>query len=80
MNMAGEQPATFKQKPAFGAAAWRYTIPGQGNSNWAEICHLLAAQNYRGAICIELEDADYNGSEAGEKAGIIAGAQFLSAC
>ena len=62
-----EQPATFKKSPAFGAAAWRYTIPGQGNSNWAEICRLLAEQSYQGAICIELEDADYNGSEAGEK-------------
>lgn len=75
-----EQPATFKENPAFGAAAWRYTIPGQGNSNWAEICRLLQAGGYQGAISIELEDANYNGSESGEKAGFIAGAQFLSAC
>ena len=75
-----EQPATFKQSPAFGAAAWRYTIPGQGDSNWGEICRILSAHNYQGAICIELEDANYNGSEAGEKAGFLAGAQFLSAC
>ena len=74
------QPATFKTSPDFGAAAWRYTIPGQGDSNWGEICRLLETQNYQGAICIELEDANYNGSEAGEKAGLIAGAQFLSAC
>ena len=75
-----EQPATFKQSPAFGATAWRYTIPGQGNSNWSEICRVLRDTNYGGAICIELEDADYNGSEAGEKAGLLAGARFLSAC
>ncbi|HEX8234776.1 MAG TPA: hypothetical protein VF600_02380 [Abditibacteriaceae bacterium] len=25
-----EQPATFKENPAFGTTAWRYTIPGQG--------------------------------------------------
>lgn len=75
-----EQSATFKQNPAFGAAAWRYTIPGQGNSNWGEICRILGEQNYQGAICIELEDANYNGSEAGEKAGLLAGAQFLSHC
>lgn len=75
-----EQSATFKENPAFGAAAWRYTIPGQGNSNWGEICRLLSEQNYKGAICIELEDANYNGSEAGEKAGLLASAQFLSAC
>ena len=75
-----EQPATFKRNPAFGATAWRYTIPGQGDSNWGEICRILSAQNYQGAICIELEDANYNGSEAGEKAGLLAGAQFLSHC
>ena len=75
-----EQAATFKESPAFGAAAWRYTIPGQGDSNWGEICRLLVEHDYGGAICIELEDANYNGSEAGEKAGLIAGAQFLSAC
>ena len=75
-----EQPATFKKSPSFGAAAWRYTIPGHGDSNWGEICRLLSAQDYQGAICIELEDADYNGSEAGEKAGFLASAQFLSSC
>ncbi len=75
-----EQSATFKPSPAFGAAAWRYTIPGQGNSNWGEICRVLSDQNYQGAICIELEDVNYNGSEAGEKAGLLASAQFLSAC
>ena len=75
-----ELPAAFKTSPAFGEAAWRYTIPGHGNSNWSEICRLLSEQNYGGAICIELEDANYNGSEAGEKAGLLAGAQFLSDC
>lgn len=75
-----ELPAAFKRSPAFGEAAWRYTIPGHGNSNWSEICRVLSEQNYQGAICIELEDANYNGSEAGEKAGLLAGAQFLSGC
>ena len=75
-----EQAATFKRNPKFGAAAWRYTIPGQGNSNWGEICRVLSERKYQGAICIELEDANYNGSEAGEKAGLLAGAQFLSQC
>lgn len=75
-----EQPATFKKNPAFGAAAWRYTIPGQGNTNWREICRLLKDGGYQGTISIELEDANYNGSENGEKSGFLAGAQFLSAC
>ncbi len=75
-----EQPATFKESPDFGAAAWRYTIPGQGDSNWNEILRILVENNYQGAVSIELEDANFNGSEAGEKAGLLASAQFLSAC
>ncbi|PQV63350.1 Sugar phosphate isomerase/epimerase [Abditibacterium utsteinense] len=75
-----EQPATFKKSPDFGAAAWRYTIPGQGNSNWTEITRILSENGYQGAISIELEDQNYNGSEEGEKRGLIAAAQLLSAC
>ena len=75
-----EQPATFKKSPAFGAAAWRYTIPGQGQSNWTEITRILSENGYKGAISIELEDENYNGSEDGEKRGFIAAAQLLSAC
>ena len=75
-----EQPATFKKSPRHGSAAWRYTIPGHGNSNWGEICRILSENSYDGAICIELEDSNFDGSEAAEKAGFIAGAQFLSAC
>jgi sugar phosphate isomerase/epimerase len=73
-----EQPATFKKSPAFGAAAWRYTIPGAGSTNWGEVFRILQENDYQGAVCIELEDKDYNGSEEGEKRGFISGAQFLS--
>lgn len=75
-----EQSATFKKSPNFGGATWRYTIPGQGDVAWAEVMRILAENGYQGAVSIELEDADYNGSEAGEKRGLIAGAQFLSSC
>ena len=74
-----EQPATFKKDPAFGAASWRYTIPGAGATNWGEVFRILQANEYEGAVCIELEDKDYNGSEAGEKLGFVRGARFLSA-
>jgi sugar phosphate isomerase/epimerase len=75
-----EQPATFKKSPDFGSAAWRYTIPGQGQANWGEIFRILKANGYQGAVGIELEDRDYNGTEAGEKAGLLNSASFLSAC
>lgn len=75
-----EQPATFKPNPDFGLSAWRYTLPGQGNTNWAEVFRILKANNYHGAVCIELEDHNYNGTEAGEKLGLINSASFLSSC
>ncbi len=79
-NFGHEQPATFKDDPAFGASAWRYTIPGAGDSDWKEICRVLKDNDYKGAICIELEDMNYNGSEEGEKRGFLESAQFLSEC
>lgn len=73
-----EQAATFKKSPSFGAAAWRYTIPGAGGTNWGEVFRILQANDYQGAVCIELEDKDFNGSEEGEKRGFLSGAQYLS--
>jgi sugar phosphate isomerase/epimerase len=75
-----EQPATFKSDPFCGASSWRYTIPGQGLVPWGEVFRVLEANGYKGAVCIELEDRDYNDGEQSEKTGILAGAQFLSAC
>ncbi|MDR3707931.1 MAG: sugar phosphate isomerase/epimerase [Capsulimonadaceae bacterium] len=75
-----ELPAAFKPNPAFGSAAWRYTIPGHGGSNWLAICKILADQGYTGAISIELEDRDYHGSDEAQQRGLIEGAQFLATC
>lgn len=73
-----EQPATFAVNPDFGTAAWRYTIPGAGITPWNEVFAVLQEHDYQGAISIELEDADYNGSEAGEKRGFAEGARHLA--
>lgn len=75
-----EQPATFKEDPFCGASAWRYTIPGHGGTPWTEVCRILVAAGYAGAISIELEDADYHGSDALEQQGILDGGLFLAGC
>lgn len=75
-----EQPPAFFKGRGFGSATWRYTIPGHGSFRWIEAFRILADNHYSGRISIELEDADYNGSETGEKAGLLAGASFLAAC
>lgn len=75
-----EQPATFAKGHGFGSVSWRYTIPGHGQMRWVKGFEILKARGYNGAVSIELEDENFNGSEAGEKAGILSGAHFLAGC
>ena len=75
-----EQPATFAQRIPFGAPSWRYTIPGQGIFSWGEGFRILAEHGYSGCVSIELEDANFNGTEESEKQGFIYGAHFLAGC
>ena len=53
-------------------------IPGHGEAQWGEIFAILEQHNYRGVVSIELEDENFNGSEAGEKAALIHSRNFLS--
>jgi len=75
-----EQPATFAKNHAWGGFAWRYTIPGHGLARWTEIFRLLEAAGYKGAVSVELEDENFCGTAAGEKAGIVHGRNFLQSC
>ena len=74
-----EQPRTFGKNRPFGGPHWRYTIPGQGVVRWTRAFEILKDAGYDGAVCIELEDQHFNTDEAGEKAGLLAGAAFLAA-
>jgi sugar phosphate isomerase/epimerase len=75
-----EQPPTFAEPPAYGAMAWRYTIPGHGQARWVEILGILKETGYNGPVSVELEDANFNGSEEGEKRGLIQALRFLEGC
>jgi sugar phosphate isomerase/epimerase len=73
-----EQPSTFGAEHGFGAASWRYTIPGHGVASWTEILRILKDNGYDGFVSIELEDENFNGTDDGERAGFIASGQFLA--
>jgi sugar phosphate isomerase/epimerase len=75
-----EQPATFDQARGFGAWHWRYTIPGHGEMRWAKALEILKEKGYDGAVSIELEDENFNTDQAGEQAGLLAGAAYLASC
>lgn len=64
----------------FGGLAWRYTIPGHGAMRWVTGFEILRDAGYTGLVSIELEDQNFNGSEAGEKAGLIYARDFLKGC
>jgi sugar phosphate isomerase/epimerase len=61
----------------YGAHAWRYTIPGHGQAPWSRIFRTLHDNHYRGVVSVELEDENFNGSEEGEKEGLLHSLNFL---
>lgn len=75
-----EQPPTFAEAMPFGSMAWRYTVPGHGTASWTRILRILKEAGYAGCVSIELEDMHFNGTEAGEKLGLLQAAHFLEGC
>lgn len=75
-----EQPPTFAKRIPFGSMHWRYTIPGHGVMRWGVAFRILEELGYGGCVSVELEDANFNGTEEGEKTGILQGVHFLSGC
>jgi sugar phosphate isomerase/epimerase len=72
-----EQPPTLGKGHGFGNMSWRYTIPGHGVTSWTEVFRILVQAGYKGAVSIELEDENFNGTRAGEEAGLLHGRNFL---
>lgn len=62
----------------YGELVWRYTIPGQGAARWSYILRMLQLAGYKGSVSLRLEDANFNGTESGEKAGLLGALQYLS--
>lgn len=79
-EFGNEQPGTFTPGQSFGGWAWRYTIPGHGQSCWSAIFQHLVKEGFKGIVSIELEDLRFNGSEEGEKLGLIKSREYLEGC
>ena len=71
------QHATLSDPKRFGGHFWRYTIPGHGVARWGKMLEMLKNAGYQGAVSVELEDQDFNGTEEGEKRGFLASRDFL---
>ncbi|TDL32790.1 sugar phosphate isomerase/epimerase [Jeotgalibacillus sp. S-D1] len=74
---SGVIPSTFGSHYDFSEGSWRYTIPGQGDVDWAEIAVQLNNIGYKGPVSIELEDHYYWGSIEAEREGIVEAKEHL---
>jgi sugar phosphate isomerase/epimerase len=74
----GNIAATFGANYDFSEGPWRYTIPGQGDVDWAKVAVRLEKVGYQGPISIELEDHRYWGSLEKEQQGIIKAKEHLA--
>lgn len=79
-ELGTEQPATFAQPIRWGGNHWRYAIPGHGQMRWTKAFAILAEAGYDGMVSIEMEDANFNGSEATEKQGLLLSKAYLESC
>jgi sugar phosphate isomerase/epimerase len=70
-------PPILAKGHGFGSTFWRYTIPGHGVTRWSEALRILKAAGYSGLVCVELEDENFNGTEEGEKRGLLLSRDFL---
>jgi sugar phosphate isomerase/epimerase len=75
----GTQSAAFATPHRWGEWTWRYTLPGHGLARWGEIFSVLKSAGYRGAVSVELEDENFNGSEDGEKRALETSLAYLRA-
>jgi len=71
------QDSISEARHGYGAHAWRYTIPGHGQTPWTQVLQILRDAEYGGAVSVELEDEHFNGSEAGERAGLVHSLEYL---
>ena len=80
MNSASNNRRRSSTCRAGAGPTWRYAIPGRGAVDWPETLRLLVAAGYRGGLSVELEDADFHGTGADEKRGLILAREFLERC
>ncbi|HEX8522551.1 MAG TPA: sugar phosphate isomerase/epimerase [Tepidisphaeraceae bacterium] len=73
----GTQGAAFQEPHRWGQWIWRYTIPGHGVARWGDIFRILKDAGFRGAVSVELEDENFNGTEEGEKHALLHSLDYL---
>ncbi len=52
-------------------------LPGMGDVNWGKFFSFLTDQNYKGAVCVEVEDRAFEGSLKDRKLALVQSHSFL---
>jgi sugar phosphate isomerase/epimerase len=60
------------------SGSWRYRMPGKGQIEWGSFTRTLQGAGYDGALSIEHEDPEYEGSEERVKEGLRLGREHLA--
>jgi sugar phosphate isomerase/epimerase len=71
------QSAAFGQPIKYSLGAWRYTIPGEGETDWNTVAFELDRAGYDGPVCVELEDHRYAAGTSSQRNGIRKAAAYL---
>ncbi len=74
----GNASPALSEAPACSGGAWRYCVPGAGTVDWAAVAEALERSGYAGCVCIELEDARYDGSDEAERRGVLKAMEHLA--
>lgn len=74
----GNLPPSLEPVPRFAQGHWRYAIPGRGRVRWDSVAERLERIGYRGALSVEMEDADFWGEADKEREGVRRSAAYLS--
>jgi sugar phosphate isomerase/epimerase len=70
LYLYGRQKMALGAPQKFSEGSWRYTIPGEGDADWANIAFELQKAGYDGAVCVELEDWRYSATAEDKQRGL----------
>jgi len=71
-------PERLQREGIMGSGWHTPKLPGLGEVRWGEIFSALNEVQYAGAVCIEVEDRAYEGSQADRKRGLLQSRRYLS--
>jgi sugar phosphate isomerase/epimerase len=74
----GSLGPTFRKPVGFSESWWRYTIPGEGLTDWCRLIGRLEDHGFNGVVSVELEDYRYHDTWALQQDGLVRSQRHLA--